>query len=117
MAEVVVTSSDVECPHKGVVSLSSQAKLTVNGDKVVLKDGIANQSVSTACTTVTNTNTGTIQCSTVLSVTAGEATKLTCGGAAVMLKNLSGTTNGNDGTTPPVLISCLDAKQTKLTAS
>jgi len=100
-----------------VVSLSSSTKLTVNDDKVVLKDGINNQGVSTACTIKTDSNTGMIQCSTVLSVTAGEATKLTCSGAGVMLKNLAGTTNGNDNSGQSPAISCKSTGQTKLAAS
>ena len=116
MPEVVVKSSDVECPHKGVVALASSTKLTVNGQPAVLKSGIEKQSVSSACTTVTNTQSKTIQCSTVLSVTTGEASKLTCGGDGVMLKNLSGTTDGQDPSPTP-LVSCVDAAQTKLTAS
>ncbi len=115
MGAVLTTASKVACGHDpGKVATSATAKLKVNGNLVLLKSGIAGKSVS-GCSTVTDPNTSTLQCSTVTSVTAGEATKLKAGGSPVMLDTLAGATNGTVSGTPQTKLSAT-ASQTKLTA-
>lgn len=112
MAFVLTTSSRIVCGSQGAVSTSGQAKLTVGGVPVLVKAGVAGKSLS-GCTVVTNASSGTKQCSTVASVSAGEATKLTVGGAAVMLDTLAGTA---DGLPTPGAMLTATANQSKLKA-
>lgn len=115
MAGVLTTASNVKCGHgPGRVSTSGSAKLKVGGNAVLLKTGVSSKSVS-GCTTVTDANTSSLQCSTVSSVTAGEATKLKVGGSFVMLDTLAGQTDGQVSGTPQVALSAT-AGQTKLKA-
>ncbi len=120
MANVLTTASTVTCgydpaglTHGGRVSTTSSAKLKVQGNSVLLKNGIERQSISAlnACNNPENESQGLLKCSSVLSVLAGEATKLTVNGKPVMLDPLQGTTDGN----PPGTLHA-DANQAKLTA-
>lgn len=109
MASVLTEHSTVSCPSSGTVATTGQPKLTVDGGKVLVLDGITNKAVS-GCTVQTNTNSGTKQCLTVSSA-SGTAAKLKVGGAAVALSTLTGQT---DGSTPALSAT---ANQTKLKAS
>ena len=60
----------------------------------------------------TQVGTGLTPCTTIMTVTAGEASKLTVGGVAVLLETLAGITNGN-----PDKSFSANAGQTKLTAT
>lgn len=113
MASVLIQNSSVTCGHQGTVETSSSAKLKVNGQPVLLKNSINQKSVTTgSCSTVPDESKGITKCETVVSVTAGEATKLKVGGQGVMLDTLSGTTDGNPiGNVPAT------ANQNKLTAT
>jgi len=114
MAGVLTTASVVTCGHSGTVSTSSSAKLKVSGNPVVLKVGVQGKSVS-GCLTVTDPNTGALQCSLVATVSSGEAVKLKAGGQGVILDTLSGGTNGTVGGLVQNLLSAT-AGQSKLTA-
>lgn len=116
MPNVLTTGTSVTCGHQGKVSTNGTAKLTVNGQNVLLRSGVEGQSVKNnppadldSCTTK-KTNT-TSPCAAVLSVSTGEATKLKVGGKPVLLDTLMGTTNGN----PPGTLS-VQANQSKLRA-
>ena len=92
---VFTTAATVECPHHSKVSvLSSSSKLTVNGKPVMMSANIADASLDGTCTQTTNTNTGQIVCSKVLSVSATTSTRLTVGSAFVVTATLAGLTDG-----------------------
>ncbi len=114
MGQVLIVSSIVACPHSpGHASVSSGTKLTIGGNKVLVLAGVQGASVS-GCTELTDSNTGTHTCTTVLSA-SGTASKLTAGGAPVALDSLTGTT---DGLSPaPAMLSVSSVGQSKLTAS
>ena len=114
MASVLTTASRVACPHGGAVSTSGQSRLRVLDAPVLRQDGVAGRALDSNCAVVTDPNTSTLKCATVAAVTAGQATKLKVGGAAVLLDTLAGTTNG----TPPPTGATLSATagQAKLRA-
>jgi copper(I)-binding protein len=95
MPKVLTLESSVLCgpagpTHGGKVALTSSAKLTVNNQVVLTKTGVG-PSV-TGCKTVV-TNSGNKPCTTV-SISSGEATKLTANGNKVMLDTIGGTGDG-----------------------
>ena len=92
MPGVMTTASTVQCAHGGAVSTSSTARLQVAGNAALLRPGVQGMAVSAACT-VQNTDK-TKKCTSVTSVTTGEASKLRAGGQAVLLETLAGTTDG-----------------------
>jgi hypothetical protein len=94
MAAALSLDSSVTCNHQGIVSTQGSSRLTVNTKGVLLKSGIQGQSVSTACTTQTDPNTGNKQCTTVSTVTSGESSRLTVDGNGVVLDSLAGATDG-----------------------
>jgi hypothetical protein len=114
MPNVLTTQSRVLCGpdtgtnHGGRVATASAAKLTVAGNRVLLRSGIG-PGLSTPCKTPASSPPK--PCTKVNAIISGDAVKLTAGGSAVMLDSLSGTTDGNPiGTLPAT------AEQTKLTA-
>jgi hypothetical protein len=123
MANVLTTASTVSCgkkdllalppppTHGGTVGTSSQAKLQVSGNPVLLQSGVAGKSVS-GCTPPNDSSKSLVACQTVVSVTTGTSTKLKADNAPVLLDTLAGTTSGN----PPGNLPAT-AGQTKLTAS
>ncbi|PSB46490.1 hypothetical protein C7B80_12950 [Cyanosarcina cf. burmensis CCALA 770] len=131
MGAVLTSNSSIKCAstplppgsplptgplHGGDISKTGTSKLKVNGNPVLLKNGIGS-TVSGCKTTDTSTSPTptTIPCKTA-SVTKGEATKLKVGGNGVMLVDkLQGETGGLLPPNPPGMLSA-DAKQTKLTA-
>jgi hypothetical protein len=116
MAAVLTMASSVTCGHgPGKVQTSSAQKLTVGGNPVLVKASIAGRSVS-GCTTPSDPNSGSVTCTAVTAVTAGDSTKLTAGSGAVTLASLAGGTNGTVSSTPQTLLSAT-AGQTKLTAA
>jgi hypothetical protein len=108
---VLTKESTVECGHGGTVSTTGSAKLTVNQKGVLLKDGLDNGTVSSACSNVVDTSKNLAKCAT-LTASGGEATKLTVGDKPVMLASVIGSTDGKPPTPPPKI----EAVQTKLTA-
>ncbi len=116
MPAVLTTQSNVTCGHSpGRVSTSSPLKLRVGTAAVLVKAGVQGKSVG-LCSTVTDPNSGAKQCTSVTSVTAGEANKLTAGGQKVVTAALAGGTDGTVGGTPQLLLSATPA-QSKLTAA
>jgi hypothetical protein len=117
MPGVLTTGSNVSCGHAGTVTTSSSAKLKVNGQPVLLKEGIASKSVSACSTPNASDASGptAIPCATVSSVDAGEATKITAGGSAVMIETLAGKTDGMVGKVTPQMLLSAAAGQNKLT--
>jgi len=115
MGTVLTKADTVSCGHPpGKVDVSSSAKLTVNGNAVLLKSSIMGKSISGPCSTPQSNSTS--PCKTVLSITGGEATKLTVGGQPVMLaESTTGTTDGLPATPPPGSLFAI-AGQTKLTS-
>jgi hypothetical protein len=111
MPSVLTVASAVTCPHQASVATSGTSKLTVSGSAALLAAGIAGQTVS-ACPI--SDSSSTTKCRTVLSVTGGLATKLTVGGAPVVLESLIGVT---DGVSPAGNALVAQANQTRLTAS
>ena len=115
MPAVLTTTSTVLCGpdtptlHGGDVAVTSTAKLTVDGAKVLTKDGIENKPVSGCNTPVTQT---TAKCTAVGSVLTLEATKLTVDGKPVMI-GLAGQSTVPKGAPGPLFA---DAGQTKLTS-
>ena len=112
MGSVVTMSASVECGHKGVVAISSDAKLKVAGKAVLLKASADGKAVSTACTIKTDTSKGIQQCGKA-SVPGTLAQKLKAGGAPVLLEPLTGAT---DSKPAPGLPTVTGGSQTKLTA-
>ena len=120
MPGVLTEGSNVTCGHSpGKVSTTGSPKLKVSGQAVLLKDGIMGKSVSGCGTPPASDVSGptAIPCLTVTTVTTGEATKLTIGGAPVMLDTLAGQTDGMVGKVTPQLLLSATAVQTKLTTS
>jgi hypothetical protein len=114
MAGVLTTGSSVRCGHGGTVRVSSSAKLSVAGQKVLVADGIDGKSVSTCGTPTTDKSKA---CTSVIKTTAGAATKLTAGSMPVYLDTLAGTTDGVVGGTTPQTLLAASAGQSKLTAT
>jgi hypothetical protein len=110
MSFAITVISDVECPDKGVATMSSSAKLTVSGKNVVVKDNLVGATLG-GCQQASSPP-ASVTCATLTEVISGEATKLTVGGQAVLLDSLKGLTSG----APKNQLTCKDAKQTKLTA-
>jgi len=94
--KALTMASTVTGQHKGSVDKSSDAKLKVGGKPVLLGASIDGKTV-TGCIVVDDTNTSTLHCKKVASVTVGAAAKLKVAGDPVMLDSLAGTTDG----TPP----------------
>jgi hypothetical protein len=108
MASVLTTGSTVVCGHAGVVTLTSAAKLTVQGRNVLTAASLGPVGAGGAtCQTV---GPGTVKCTNV-TISGGQSSKLQAGGASVLLDTLAGTTNGN----PPGMPTAV-AGQTRLTA-
>ena len=115
MPGVLTTTSTVLCGpdvppnHGGKVAIASTAKLKVNDNPVLLNSSIAGKSVG-GCKTPTSNSTK--PCTSVASVSSGEANKLKAGGNPVMLDTtLSGKTDG-----APLGPLFASAGQSKLTA-
>jgi hypothetical protein len=107
MPKVLTISGSIRCSHQGKASLMSEAKLTVNGNAVLLQSDYA-QWMIPDCTQKGGSVT---PCTNIASLSAGFAGKLTVGGVAVLLDTLAGQTNG----APPGTLSASEA-QDKLTA-
>ena len=98
MPRVLTTGVTINCGHTappaklGKVQTQGVGKLTVSQNAVLVKTGVVGKSVAGCATQSSNSTT---PCSSVLGVTAGEASKLKVNGQAVLLdKQLVGTTDG-----------------------
>jgi hypothetical protein len=94
MGKALTMASQVSCGHKppGFVEPQSTAKLSVNGQKVLVESSI--KTIGTGCTAQSQQD---IPCTLVNAITAGQSAKLFTGGLAVMLDSLAGSTNGKIG--------------------
>lgn len=116
MPKVLTTGSEVLCgiqaaaSHGGNVSVTSSAKLKVNGNSVLVRSSVEGKPVA-GCQTPNDSTKSLKTCTSATSVTAGEASKLTVGGQPALLDTVTGITDGNPPGTVPA-----DAKQDKLTA-
>jgi hypothetical protein len=108
MGSVLTTGSTISCKHGGTATLSSSAKLRVGGNPVLLKA----DATTWAFTKCGQVGTGLTPCTNIVSLSAGEAGKLTVGGVPVLLDSLAGQTNGK----PENTLSAT-AGQNKLTAT
>lgn len=124
MGNVLTTDSRVTCGHSGNVEVTSTQKLKVSNNSVLVKTSIEGKSIpvipSPGCcqTQPVSDASGTTAnpCTTVSSVTRGEATKLKVNGQAVMLDTLAGETNGMVLKIRPQKLLSATAGQTKLMA-
>ncbi len=91
--------------------MSSQTKLKVAGNKVLVMGDLNGKPIS-GCTTPIDPNTSSKTCMTVTSEIPGMAMKLKVAGKNVLLPNLQGMTDGTIGS--PQTWSVQDAGQTKL---
>lgn len=116
MSNVLTMASDVTCGHKGKVTVASIAKLTVNGNPVLLSNSIADKLVASCATPPAADPSGPTAkpCTSVTGISAGEATKLTVGGQPVMLDTLKGETDGMVAKTTPQTFLAAIAGQVKL---
>ena len=112
--KVLTSDSTVGCGHpEGKVKTEGSTVLTVKGKGVLIENSVRGKDVET-CPIVDNTNTGTLQCRRVATVTGGHAGRLTVEGEPVLLDGIAGTTVG----TGEVLSGSLTAtaNQDRLTA-
>jgi hypothetical protein len=117
MPAVLTTASAVECDHGGSVATSSSAKLSVDGNPVLVYPSSVMGKAVAGCTTVpASDSSGTthITCTAVGPVTPGSANKLTVGGQPVALDTLGGETNGMAARETPQALAAPDARQLKL---
>jgi hypothetical protein len=124
MPLILTTAGNVLCGHDPskvtVPSVGSpSAKLAVQTSRALLKANISNATIATCVTIDSFDSSGTpinLKCHTVTAVTLGEATKLTAGGAPVMLQTLTGDTDGMVAKTTPQKLLHASPVQSKLTA-
>lgn len=115
---VLTTKSTVACGHTGKVKADSSTRLTVDGAPVLLAS-TAGKTIS-GCIVPDNANPPTKHCTSVTSVTAGEASKLSVGGTSVVLDLLTGFSDGvlNPQAPPPgPPLAAAVANQTRLRAA
>ncbi|MCC5858922.1 MAG: hypothetical protein JJT90_12250 [Ectothiorhodospiraceae bacterium] len=98
MAKVLTTAGTVICGHGGNATLSSSAKLTVDGDPVLLQSDFSSWPFDAGCAQK-DSSSSQVQCATITGITGGASTKLTVGGVAVLLDTLSGGTSGSPNNT------------------
>ena len=114
MPFVLTVNSQITCAHNAPVQLSSSAKLSVAGAKVLLLADVVGASIPT-CPNPTD-NKGDKTC-TVVATAGGVAAKLTVGGKPVVNDTFAGT---SDGATPPAPVpmplTLVSPGQTKLSA-
>ncbi|MGW3352663.1 hypothetical protein ACWDA3_56035 [Nonomuraea rubra] len=113
MAYILTKASTVRCgpqaPHTGTVATGSTARLTVGGSPVLVADSIKDKDI-TGCQQKGNNTTPCLKAGAPLQ--PGLATRLTTGGAPVVLSTRSGVTNG----TPPGAMSATGGSE-KVTAT
>ncbi len=116
MDKIITSSSSILCPHGPPAGTVTPATGVVSGVLTIEGKGVLTGSLAQAtvanCPEVTNTNTGTHQCTMVLTEVLGASSVLTVGGTAVLLASDQGTTDG----LPLNKWSVTDAKQTVLSA-
>lgn len=114
--KVLTQDSTVKCDHQGSVSLAAgQSKFKIGGKNVLIQGDMPGKGVS-GCTTVTDGNTSTLQCASVLSGVGGVSSKITVNGVGVLIEGHGGQTNGTVGGTPQSW-SVQNPNQSKVTVS
>ena len=111
MAAVVTMAGSLTCAHTGKPTLSSTAKLTAGGNKVILFSDLTTFKPYTGCTYMKGqVNT---PCASTSVDSGGQAGKLTAGGKPVLLDDLMAHTD--NGPTPGSVT--VSGGQSKLTAA
>lgn len=101
MGYVLTEGSTITCAKKGSVVVTATGKLKVEGNTVLVVNGIDKMAIK-------DCGASSKPCTSVSSAT-GAATKLKVGGEGAALDTLVGTTDGEDAALAPA-----EAKQTKL---
>jgi hypothetical protein len=109
MANPLTNSSQIKCPHSGVVTPASSAKLTIGGQPVLLSNQWSAWAIA-GCTV--SPSQSTKPCLTVTALAGGDAAKLSVGGVPVLLDSGQAL---SDGVPPPVSVS-LSAGESKVQA-
>lgn len=112
MPSVLTAAARITCAHQGTVQpRTSQTKLTVDGQSVLV-DGDLDGAPISGC--LTPTTSSSKPCTMVASLLSGRAIKLTVGGKAALLETAAGLTDGLPA--PANLWNVQSAGQTKLSA-
>jgi hypothetical protein len=114
MATVVTLAGSLTCGHTGSPVLSSTAKLTAGGSKVIAFSSVTSFGpyVDPAKTCKYSEGGSPKPCATTSVIGKGEAAKLTIGRQPVLLSDLAAKTGPDSQTTPVTVV----AGQSKLTA-
>lgn len=115
MGAVLTTSATVDCGHGGVVSVTGSGKLSVLSAGVLQKAGIELKPVGVPPCGIPIPPASNVKCTSVKTLTATLALKLTVQSQPVVLMPLAGVTNGTVGGAPQAFLKATGA-QTKLTA-
>jgi hypothetical protein len=113
MPYVLTVNSQITCAHNASIQLSSSAKLTVAGAKVLLLPEVVGAAIP-ACP---NPNSSSSKQCTLVASAGGAAAKLTVAGQPVLNDTFVGTSDGAPPAppaAPPLLL--LSPNQTKLSA-
>jgi hypothetical protein len=111
MAAPITTAGSFTCADSGSPTLSSPAKLTVSGERVLLFSAAATLGPYVGCTFTVQ---GVVSpCTKTTVVSGGKASKLTADGSAVLLDSVE----AQAGNPAPAAKATVEAGQTKLTAT
>src|SRR4051794_20604881 len=108
MATIVTLGGSIKCASGGTATLTSSAKLTVNGQAALLFSGVPSFAPPTGCSFTTPS--GATKPCTTLTASSGQSVKLTAGSQPVLLSTASIITDNPD----PVTVT---AGQSTVTAS
>lgn len=98
MGKVLVEASKVTCGHQGSIGMTGAARLVVDGSKVLTTASVVlNSPTKTPITECTNPANAGGQCTQIVSMTGGAATRLKVDGEFVVLDSLKGTTDRAGG--------------------
>jgi hypothetical protein len=112
MPAVMTTAGSIKCAHGATAALSSSDKLKVSGQSVLLKSDVDAWSFDANCAQK-DASSGQVQCSKIVSVTGGVATKLKVGGTPVLLASFAAQSNGK----PDASVAAQSAGQSKLSSA
>jgi hypothetical protein len=98
MPKVLTTGSSVICGHGATASLSSSAKLTVQGEAVLLENEYSSWTFQVGCAQ-TDSSKSQKPCAIITEISGGQSSKLTVNGISVLIDTLSGLSDGNPGKT------------------
>jgi hypothetical protein len=111
MPNVLTTTSTVLCGHggSGAVQVQSDAKLKLNGARVLLMAGIKDQPINPVLCGIPVPPAANKKCTKASSVFAGLATKLKVGDLPVVLETVRGGTDGTIGGAVQLLMAAVPA--------